>query len=402
MTENRPRALVLTLQWPWPSNSGGRIRTAAIVAALAHDYEVTTLAADHAESGFTEWDAGVTRVLARRASRFSRARDIVEGALFGDHTAARRAQNAGLDLAFHGVVDRHGPGVVVLGPPFFGPFIDAARAVGASVVLDPNERLTHVARRVARAPGVPLPSRLRALLESWSLSRMERREYIRADAIWVASEREVRNFDDVAPPGVVRFVPNPVPHTGEALAGGDVRAVAFMGWYGHQPNESAALELIGETMPAIRAAGGPERLVVIGREPTARMRELAAKVGGIEITGEVPDALALLGEAGLLVLPIRSGGGTRIKVLEAGSLDVPVVSTALGVEGLGYEPEQHYLRAESTAEFARQVVRITKDPGLRGLLTSAAHALVTARFGPDAVLAAVRAGLPAGVDRGET
>jgi glycosyltransferase involved in cell wall biosynthesis len=394
MTSTMPHALVVTLLWPWPANSGGRIRAAAIVEALRADHEVTVLAADNGDSGFSTWDSAVARVANRRASMAMRARDIVEGAVRGDHTASRRAANAGLDKAFADVVDALRPQVVILGPPFFASFITSAHRVGASVVLDPNERLARVAQALARARRLPIAKRLRALLESWTLERMERRYYPEADAIWVASDTEQRGLQGVAPASRVRVVPNPVLNAGAVASDGVIRAVAYVGWYGHAPNEAAALELISKVMPAIRAAGGPDHLQIIGREPTEAMRAAAASQANTEITGEVPDALALLARAGLLVLPIRSGGGTRIKVLEAASIHVPIVSTRTGVEGLDFQPGRHYLLADAPGEFAKAVVALDENPELRATITQEAREAVESRFGPDAIRAAVRANLP--------
>jgi glycosyltransferase involved in cell wall biosynthesis len=202
------------------------------------------------------------------------------------------------------------------------------------------------------------------------------------------------HFGALAAPESVRYVPNPVPGHTDIVADGTVRAVAFVGWYGHAPNEAAAIELITAVMPAIRTAGGPRQLKIIGRDPTPAMRRAAANDADTEITGDVPDPVALLADAGLLVTPIRSGGGTRIKVLEAASIGVPVVSTRIGVEGLDFAPGRHYLLAETAAEFGAQVVRLTNDRELRVGLVSEAKAIVTERFSPTAVLAAVRASLP--------
>ncbi len=223
---------------------------------------------------------------------------------------------------------------------------------------------------------------------------MESREYPRADRIWVASEREQANFRGIASADSVRFVPNPILRMGEVTADGEIRAVAFVGWYGHPPNEAAALELIGDVMPEIRRAGGPQKLTIIGREPTKAIRDAAASQPNTEVTGEVPDALAALAAAGLLVLPIHSGGGTRIKVLEAASIGVPIVSTGVGVEGLGLVSGTHFLEAETPVEFAQAVARLAAQPELRQRLAGSARELVESRFSPAAVLAAVRANLP--------
>ena len=395
MTASHPRVVCLFLNWPWPANSGARIRAAAIVEALRVDHDVTVLASDHAASGYPTWDAGVRRVAARRERYPARARDIIEGAALGDHTAARRAIHAGLPEAFAELLAAVRPVVVVLGRPFFGRFTSEARAAGARVVIDADERLRPLGRAVMVAPRMPLSARLRAALEMTSLDRMERREYPRADRVWVASDRERTDFADIVPQYKLECVPNPIPADVAPFAGSEVRAVAYVGSYGHAPNEAAVLELIGDVMPAVRASGGPDRLVIIGREPTPRMRQAAASIGNVEITGEVADARAMLASAGLLVLPIRAGGGTRVKALEAGALGVPIISTRLGVDGLDLEPGVHYLAAETAAEFAAAVAAVREDGVLRNRLVSAAREHILARHGPPAILAAVRAGLPA-------
>jgi glycosyltransferase involved in cell wall biosynthesis len=236
--------------------------------------------------------------------------------------------------------------------------------------------------------------RFRALLELVALGRMERRSYPRADHVWVATELEKIAFAGMTPNKNIVVVPNVSPlDVRNPPCAGDVTAVAFLGSYGHAPNEAAAIELITRVMPAIRAAGGPERLVLIGREPTGQMRRAAARDPAVEITGFVEDPSSRLCAAGVLVIPIRSGGGSRIKILEAAALGVPVVSTARGIEGLPFEPGVDYLPAESPTEFADAVTRLMDDPALRGRLVAAAQRKVAATATLDAVSNAVAANL---------
>jgi glycosyltransferase involved in cell wall biosynthesis len=389
----RPRAVCVFLTWPWPANSGGRIRAAGIVEALRADHDVVVLAADHAESGYEAWDAAVRKMRERRASPADRSRDILEGVVFGDHTVARRAHNAHLSEAFGEVLAHLHPALVVLDRPFFGDFITRSRAIGAMIAIDADERLSRVARSVAQAPHMSLWSRARAAVEISTLGRMEQREYRRADRIWVGSTTEQRNFLSILGPDRTHVVPNVVPGAALQRCDGSIHSVAFVGWYGHPPNEAAALELMSVLMPAIRASGGPERLVLIGRGPTRRMLAAAQGQRTVEITGELDDVHAALCAAGLLVLPIRAGGGTRIKALEAAALGVPIVSTALGVEGLGFEPLVHYVPADTASEFAAAIVSLTRNESQRLGIVEAARAQCLTHHSPAAVLDAVRSSL---------
>jgi glycosyltransferase involved in cell wall biosynthesis len=120
-------------------------------------------------------------------------------------------------------------------------------------------------------------------------------------------------------------------------------------------------------VPAARAR-------IVGRDPTPRLRDRHG--GAVQITGTVPDVLPHLRAAGVLVLPLRSGGGTRLKVLEAMAAGVPVVSTPLGVEGLAVRDGEHVLIGRSAADLAELAARVLRDRALAVALSRAGRALV--------------------------
>jgi glycosyltransferase involved in cell wall biosynthesis len=279
----------------------------------------------------------------------------------------------------------------VLTRPYFGRLIDLARHSGARVVIDADESLVRAMGSVARSKA-PAYRRLQATLDGLAARRFEPRDYVRADQVWVSSPVERAYFARKVPRAIVREVPNLAPGTtGSTTPDRDVRAVAFVGSYGYAPNEEAAMELITTIMPAIRAAGGPRSLVLIGRDPTEGMRRLASKDPDVTITGLVDDPVRHLAEAGITVVPIRAGAGSRLKILEAMRAGVPVVTTARGMEGLGASPDRDVLLAETPEEFATAVLRLRDDPALRRRIVDAGLAFVRAGHSQEAVTAAVRA-----------
>jgi glycosyltransferase involved in cell wall biosynthesis len=153
------------------------------------------------------------------------------------------------------------------------------------------------------------------------------------------------------------------------------------------------MELLSDIMPAIRAAGGPGRLVLIGRDPTEQMLAAAARDPNTVVTGPVDDVSTHLCAAGLLVVPLRSGAGTRIKILEAAALGVPVVSTRFGAQGLGFRDSEEIVFADTPTEFASRVTLLTGDPALRKSIASAAQEAVRSRFSQSGVNAAVAGAL---------
>ena len=143
------------------------------------------------------------------------------------------------------------------------------------------------------------------------------------------SEQERASLSRIVDPRRICVVPNAVAVPLDRPPVGEVTAVSFLGWYGYPPNEAAALELMRSIMPAIRSAGGPRPLVLIGAQPTDAMVRVAAGTGDVSLTGQVADVVPALRAAGILVVPVRAGGGTRVKILGGhggrgtGGLDAP-------------------------------------------------------------------------------
>jgi glycosyltransferase involved in cell wall biosynthesis len=308
--------------------------------------------------------------------------DLAVGAATANHVALQRAIGAGMPEALRKLLEDSRPSVVVLGRPFFGDFVRVARESGACVIVDADESLAAVSRSVLRSRA-RLGARARALADLLSAGRMERRDFPKADEVWAGSEDEAAILKAASAPAPVRVVPNIAPPGLSYVEPGPVRQVAFVGSYSHPPNEEAAIELATTIMPAVRAAGGPSELVLIGRGPTPRLRRIASGDPEIRIAADVADVGVPLREAGVLVMPVRSGGGSRIKALEAAALGVPIVSTAFGVSGSDLRADEDVLVADSPAEFAAAIRRLRNDANLRTRLSRSASASVNAHHSVD-------------------
>ena len=366
----QPRAIYLLASRPYPAVSGGKRRAANIAEALSEHFALTVIAADDPAGAPGAWAAASGRFVRRRHSRRALLADSVEGVVRGWPVFLVRSVRAGLPEAFRLVVEAERPDLVLLGRPLLAPYTQVAKAAGARVIIDADESMPKVAWAVARSRHAPPRQRARALVEAVAiLGRLERSAYPRADQVWVSSQREQEGLSGTLRTGRLRVIPNAidVPDTQPDVV--PVNAVAFVGWYRYPPNEAAALELVREVMPAIRAAGGTRSLILIGPEPTQAMLKAATGIREIAILGEVLEVRSHLRSAGVLVVPVRSGGGTRVKILEAMAAGVPVVSTSLGIEGLDLRPETDVLVAETPSEFGVQVARLAADVGLRARLT---------------------------------
>jgi len=149
-----------------------------------------------------------------------------------------------------------------------------------------------------------------------------------------------------------------------------------MDWY---PNEDAIMYFIAEILPGLRREVPGLSLAVVGRDPADRLRA-ACGAAGVQVTGTVADVRPHVAEAAVYVVPLRIGGGTRLKIFEALAMGKAVVSTRVGAEGLPIVPGEHFLQADSPADFTQAVVTLLKDPDRRHALGRAGRRLVEERY----------------------
>ena len=149
--------------------------------------------------------------------------------------------------------------------------------------------------------------------------------------------------------------------------------LAFLGSMDWMPNIEGVHWFVREVYPLVRAAVPEVRLRIVGRKPGADIRALAQRDVSIEVTGTVDDVRPCLADAAAMIVPLLSGGGTRIKILEAMAFGLPVLSTTIGAEGLPFDHDRHLLLADSGSDFAHQCLQMLRDRGLRERLSQAAR-----------------------------
>jgi len=161
--------------------------------------------------------------------------------------------------------------------------------------------------------------------------------------------------------------------------------LVFTGSMDWLPNEDGVLYFAREVLPRIRRAVPGARLSIVGREPTPAVRRLADEDPSIEVTGRVDDIRPHVGRARVAVVPLRVGGGTRLKIYEAMAMGTPVVSTTVGAEGLPLTPGHDVALADDPESFADAVVRLVQDDHAWAAMADAGLRLVTERYDWSAV-----------------
>jgi glycosyltransferase involved in cell wall biosynthesis len=220
---------------------------------------------------------------------------------------------------------------------------------------------------------------------TWYQTRLNARDWRRfQQSVAAEVERIVLPSDlDAARSGLsnVTVIPNTYPRPrrpagNPATAGPPV--VLFQGNLEYPPNIDAAEWLANTIAPRIRAAEPATEVRLVGRPVTSVTQLHEPEV--LTVVGQVPSMEEELARASLVAVPIRYGGGTRLKILESFAHRVPVVSTSLGAEGLAVEDGVHLLLADDPDDFAAATVRLLRDAALRVRLTGAAETLYLERY----------------------
>lgn len=219
-------------------------------------------------------------------------------------------------------------------------------------------------------------------LEYRKIRRMELRECKRAKVVLACSARDKQLIQSHCPEANVCILPNvvdtddysPVPDQQNNL-------ILFVGSLDWLPNRDAVEYFITQVFPDLRQMHPEVRFAVAGRLPPPWFRERLGRMKGVELHADVPDVRVLIAQAAVCIVPLRIGGGTRLKILEAAAMAKPTVSTRLGAEGLDFVEGQEILLEDEPSKFARAVSGLLKDPSRRREIGRAARLRVEKQYG---------------------
>jgi glycosyltransferase involved in cell wall biosynthesis len=210
---------------------------------------------------------------------------------------------------------------------------------------------------------------LQASLERRAWQRFERRIMGTMDAVVVFSERDreaLAPFAGKTPIVRIGIATRLPPASLDPLGTPDHPRLVFIGNFMHPPNVDAAIRLTDSIFPAVRARVPGTMLRIVGAQPPAEL--LARAREAIDVTGRVPDVVPWLNAAALVVVPLRVGGGMRVKVVEALAYGKPVVASPRALEGLNVQDGVDVAIADSDEDFVTRIVSLLQSPNARGAL----------------------------------
>jgi glycosyltransferase involved in cell wall biosynthesis len=158
------------------------------------------------------------------------------------------------------------------------------------------------------------------------------------------------------------------------------QTIIFTGTAGYPPNDEAVRWLLRDIWPQIRMRNPDVQLILAGRNATQYWKPLIQSGDGIQLYSDVPDMRPIVSQASVAIVPILSGSGTRLKILEALSMRTPVVSTLIGAEGLELTPNEEILIGDTADNFASSVCELLGNPCLQIKLAENGRAIVERQF----------------------
>jgi sugar transferase (PEP-CTERM/EpsH1 system associated) len=381
------RVLYLTTRICWPVTSGAHLRDFYIAAHLARHTNLTYLGMASADDNSTQLqpvseapiapfgDAQVIRV--RRSAGYTPAK-IVRGLIGPQPLSLMHFTSPLVMQQLERVLTTDSFDVVQIEGIFLRAYIERIRQLAPRALLNcdwHNIESEIMSRYADNTPG--LPRRLYARRTAYLLRRQEGLLLAGCDTHTVCSERERQTLLKHDPGARIEVIPNGVdvesfqssPDTSSLRH--DLLLVGSMHYH---PNVDAALFFAREVWPAIRQQRPDLRFVIVGAQPTAEVLKLGEQPG-IIVTGTVDDVRPFYHNALAAVVPLRVGGGTRLKILEAMAAGVPVISTTVGAEGLPVTNGTDILLADSPRDFVESALLLAPDSELWKNLAKAGRSL---------------------------
>jgi glycosyltransferase involved in cell wall biosynthesis len=263
------------------------------------------------------------------------------------------------------------------------PWLERRRSDRPPLLLDCDENDALVYRRLAalRRRCDPIEAALREL-EADALARFAAMWLPRFDLVMAASDREIRSFAGLARREAV--IPNVVelPVSRPRRRPGKRFSILFVGNLNYAPNADAMIWFVSRVWKRLqKMMNFQARLLIIGANPPRAVARLRA-VRGVEVTGAVANLAPFYQQADLAIVPIRAGGGTRIKIIEAAAHGVPLVVTRIAAEGTTFQPGVDMLVADHHASFLRACLLLAQDRAMASRLATQARAKVKRDYSP--------------------
>lgn len=372
-----------------PTTRGGQIRTLEMLKHLHKRHEIHYVALaqpDDAEGPGRAPEYSTKaypvsyRIADKRSPKF--LAQLLEGLLSPIPVVVFRKRSSGVKTLIADLLEREHFDSVVC--DFLTPSVNMPKL--DDCVLFQHNVETMIWRRYAETSTNPI-RRAYMRLQAARMFEYERRVCRSVNHVIAVSDVDARMMREMFDVANVTAVPTgvDVEYFAPPAAAEHTSDLVFVGSMDYMPNVDGILYFTREILPGIHARRPDCTLTVVGRKPPSEIKSLAAADNRIRVTGTVPDVRPYLWGSSVSIVPLRVGGGTRLKIYESMAAGVAVVSTTIGAEGLVIHPPRDSRIGDTPHEFAQHCLELLENPERRRQIAHAGRDLVTSRFSWDQV-----------------
>lgn len=372
-----------------PVDKGGKIRTYNMLKELKRSHQITYLtledgmADDHARELASEYCHDLVCIPHKRREKFTAGfyAELALNFVSPLPYAIRKYESAGMrrEIAERARLENFD----VLVCDFLAPAVNVPRNLNCPAVLFQHNVEAMIWKRHYDVQANP--AKKAYLFWQWQKMRtFEAKALPRFDSVVAVSREDRELMQQEYDMNAIYEVPTGV-DTDFFRPSGKVKHIAnnlvFTGSMDWLPNEDAIRYFTQQIMPRIKEAIPSVTLTVVGRDPYPGLRELSRRDPSVVVTGRVEDVRPYMERAAAYIVPLRIGGGTRLKIFEAMAMEKPIISTTIGAEGLPVRDGVELLLADTPESFAQAVVGVLNKEGLAAALAQRAAATVREKFG---------------------
>jgi len=386
--------LLLTPQPPFPPHQGTAIRNWGILRHLATHHSITLLSfappeATHPAPELSAICRAVELVPTPARGRLARLSTVFTG----QADMAHRLASPGFDQALRRSSAQTPFDLIQVEWLELGRYLPTIRACAprTPILYDAHNAEVAIQHRAWQSDRL-IPSRWPVAAYSWvqvpRVARFEAQVCRQADAVTCVSATDAATLSQALPGLAPMIISNGIDLADYGFtlpAAATDPILTFTGKMDYRPNVDAALWFAREILPLIRSQRPAARFEVVGQKPPPVLSALNGQEG-VAVLGAVDDVRPHIARGSVYVAPLRMGGGTRFKLLEAMALGRPIVSTTIGAEGFAVQPGRELLLADSPADFARAVLQVLADAGLAQQLAHSGRAFVEATYDWSAII----------------
>jgi glycosyltransferase involved in cell wall biosynthesis len=381
------RILWLKTELLHPVDKGGKIRTFGMLRELKRDHHITYLTLDEGSPDnrlekALEYCHKVVRIPHKKPKKFSLRfyLDLFLNLVSPFPYAVRAYRSRAMSQAIRKQVEDGKVDLVVC--DFLSPSLNVPPGLGVPTLLFQHNVEAMIWWRHFQVQSNPLKKAF-FWMEWRKMARTEEAECRRYDGILAVSEDDAEYFRKTFGIHRVAHVPTGVDvefFTSTRDQEVNRKELVFTGSMDWLANQDAIDFFLSEVLPLLRERVPGALLTVVGRNPSETLIQRASRDSGLTVTGFVDDVRPYMGRAAVFVVPIRIGGGTRLKIFEAMSMGKPVVSTTVGAEGLPLEPGADIIIEDDPAAMVEALARLLENPEEADALGERGATLVREKF----------------------